>query len=43
MLYVGDGLFEGGNDAVVKETGIPTHAVTGPAETANVIEALLTV
>ena len=41
MLYVGDALFPGGNDEVVKETGIPTRQVSGPAETAAVIRALL--
>ena len=43
MLYVGDALFEGGNDEVVKETGIKTHQVTGPDETAKVIEEILAV
>ena len=41
MLYVGDALGHGGNDAVVVETGIPTHAVTGPTETATLITNLL--
>lgn len=41
MLYVGDALEEGGNDAVVLETGISTHAVFGPEETAALIEGLL--
>lgn len=41
MLYVGDALEEGGNDAVVIDTGIPTHAVFGPEETAELIESLL--
>ena len=41
MLYVGDALEEGGNDAVVIETGIRTHAVFGPEETAGLIEGLL--
>ncbi len=40
MLYVGDALFEGGNDAVVTETGIPTHAVTGPADALFLIQEL---
>lgn len=40
MLYVGDALGEGGNDAVVIDTGIPTRAVPGPAETAKLIEEL---
>ena len=41
MLYVGDALEEGGNDAVVKETGVPTHQVFGPEETAGLITSLL--
>jgi phosphomannomutase len=41
MLYVGDALEEGGNDAVVIDTGIETHAVFGPEETAAFIEGLL--
>lgn len=40
MLYVGDALFPGGNDEVVKETGVPTRQVSGPAETAAYIETL---
>ncbi len=40
MLYVGDALFPGGNDAMVKETGIPTRAVSDPSETARFIEEL---
>lgn len=42
MLFVGDGLFEGGNDAVVVPTGIATRPVTGPEETAGVIDEVLT-
>ena len=41
MLYVGDALEEGGNDAVVVPTGIPTHAVFGPEETRELIEEIL--
>lgn len=41
MLYVGDALFPGGNDEVVKETGIETRSTSGPEETARIIEALL--
>jgi hypothetical protein len=41
MLYVGDALYEGGNDAVVIPTGIRTHQVSGPDETAKVIDELL--
>jgi HAD superfamily hydrolase (TIGR01484 family) len=41
MLYVGDSLFPGGNDEVVKETGVPTQQVSGPAETKEIIEKIL--
>jgi phosphomannomutase len=41
MLYVGDALEEGGNDAVVKATGIRTHQVFGPEESAGLISDLL--
>lgn len=41
MLYVGDALEEGGNDAVVIATGIPTHQVFGPEETGALIRDLL--
>jgi len=43
MLYVGDALFEGGNDAVVIPTGIQTRQVSGPPETEKVIDELLKV
>jgi phosphomannomutase len=41
MLYIGDALFPGGNDEVVKESGITTHTVKDPEETAAFIESLL--
>ena len=41
MLYVGDALEEGGNDYVVVETGVRTHPVFGPEETAKLIEEIL--
>lgn len=41
MLYVGDALDEGGNDAVVIQTGVKTHPVFGPEETAELIQKLL--
>lgn len=41
MLYVGDALFPGGNDEVVKITGVRTQEVKGPEDTARVIEELL--
>lgn len=41
MLYVGDALQEGGNDSVVRQTGIKTQEVFGPEETARLIEEVL--
>ena len=41
LTYVGDALFEGGNDAVVKKTGVPTIQTTGPEETFSIIETFL--
>lgn len=41
MLYVGDALKEGGNDAVVIPTGVRTQEVFGPEETAKIIEEIL--
>ena len=41
MLYVGDALFPGGNDEVVKETGITTEQTSGPAETMDIIKRLI--
>ncbi len=41
MLYVGDALFPGGNDEVVKESGIRTQAVADPSATTRFIESLL--
>ncbi|MBP9669198.1 MAG: HAD-IIB family hydrolase [Candidatus Pacebacteria bacterium] len=42
MLYVGDALYEGGNDASVIPTGIQTYSVENPSVTARVIAELLT-
>lgn len=41
MLYLGDELGEHGNDAVVKETGIPALPVASPKDTEHLIERLL--
>ncbi|MDO8561764.1 MAG: HAD-IIB family hydrolase [bacterium] len=41
MLFVGDALFPGGNDAIVIPTGIQTIEVAGPHETAAVIDSVL--
>lgn len=41
MLYVGDALADGGNDSVVIDTGVSTHQVFGPNETAALIKDVL--
>ena len=41
MLFVGDDLSPGGNDAVVIPTGIQTIEVAGPHETASAIDKIL--
>jgi HAD superfamily hydrolase (TIGR01484 family) len=41
MLYVGDQLWPGGNDDVVKESGIRTHTVVNPDETLQLITELI--
>ncbi len=41
MLYVGDALFHGGNDEIVKETGISTEQVAGPNDTASIIQKFI--
>ncbi len=41
MLYVGDALYEGGNDAAVIPTGVETHSVSGPEETEQLLRDLV--
>ena len=41
MLFVGDDLGPGGNDAMVIPTGIQTRQVSGPEETAKIIEEMI--
>ena len=41
MLYVGDALYDGGNDAAVIPTGIQTRKVSGPSETSTVLDEML--
>lgn len=41
VLYIGDALYHGGNDAIVKEAGFNTLQVGSPSETAIHIEKLL--
>ncbi len=41
IVYIGDALYEGGNDEAVLRAGIETVGVDGPAETKNIIRQLL--
>jgi len=41
MVFIGDALFDGGNDYPVKETGVFTIQVKGPEETKLIVEALI--
>ena len=41
MLFIGDALFDGGNDAPVKRTGVETLEVAGPEETKKIIRRLI--
>lgn len=41
MVYVGDALYMGGNDAVVKKTGIPTIQVDGLEDTKFLVRILI--
>jgi HAD superfamily hydrolase (TIGR01484 family) len=40
MLYVGDALFPGGNDEIVKQTGVATRQVLAPRDTASLLDEL---
>ncbi len=37
-VYIGDALYENGNDAIVKITGIDTIQISGPEETKKILE-----
>jgi HAD superfamily hydrolase (TIGR01484 family) len=41
MLYVGDSLFPGGNDAIVIQTGIPTIETKNPEQTIEIIKSFI--
>jgi HAD superfamily hydrolase (TIGR01484 family) len=41
MLFMGDGLFSGGNDAAAKKTGVDCIAVGGPKDTKKIISLIL--
>jgi len=42
ILYIGDSLFEGGNDSPVIKTGVETLSVADPEETKKVIREMIT-
>lgn len=39
MVFIGDALFEGGNDAPVKRTGVDCVSTSGPEETIQIIKS----
>ena len=41
MIFVGDALFSGGNDAPAKDAGVESIATKDPNETKRLIEAML--
>jgi hydroxymethylpyrimidine pyrophosphatase-like HAD family hydrolase len=41
MLFVGDALFEGGNDYPARKSGVTCIQVAGPSETVKVIETVI--
>lgn len=41
MLFIGDALFEGGNDSPVKKTGVECISTTGPSDTMRIIKEIL--
>jgi HAD superfamily hydrolase (TIGR01484 family) len=43
MVFIGDALYPGGNDAAAKKTGVQTIAVAGPNETIKIIKKILKV
>jgi HAD superfamily hydrolase (TIGR01484 family) len=43
MLFIGDALYPGGNDAAAKKTGVQTIAVKGPKDTIRIIKKILNV
>jgi HAD superfamily hydrolase (TIGR01484 family) len=41
MVFIGDALYPGGNDAAAKKTGVQTIAVKGPRDTIAIIKKIL--
>jgi HAD superfamily hydrolase (TIGR01484 family) len=42
MLFIGDALFEGGNDYPIKQAGVDCISVTGPSETKRIFLSIIT-
>ena len=41
MVFIGDALYPGGNDAAAKKTGVQTIAVRGPKDTIEIVKKIL--
>jgi HAD superfamily hydrolase (TIGR01484 family) len=41
MVFIGDALYKGGNDAAAKKSGVQTMAVKGPADTIAIIKKIV--
>jgi hydroxymethylpyrimidine pyrophosphatase-like HAD family hydrolase len=41
MVFIGDALYPGGNDAAAKKSGVQTIPTTGPKETMRIIKKIL--
>jgi HAD superfamily hydrolase (TIGR01484 family) len=41
MVFIGDALYKGGNDAAAKKSGVQTIATSGPRETIGIIKKIL--
>ena len=41
MVFIGDALYKGGNDAAAKKTGVQTISTSGPRETITIIKKIL--
>ena len=41
MVFIGDALYKGGNDAAAKKTGVDTIAVGGPKDTIEIIKKIV--
>lgn len=41
LVFIGDALYEGGNDSTVIETGVECKSVNGPEDTINILNSML--